>query len=242
MKKTVDVLGIPIVHTTLNDLAAELVRRAEQKEKAFVVTANPEIIMKAEEDPAYRESLLAADFVTADGIGVVKGAELLGSPLPERVAGFDLFMRLLATADHMQQSVYFLGAKEETLQKALAVVREEFPGIEIAGSHHGYFDMEDDSIAKDIAEKQPDYVFAALGLPRQEKWIAQYSPSFDHGVFMGIGGSFDVLAGEMKRAPKIWQKLHVEWLYRLMVQPSRIKRMGALPRFAVRIMREKRKR
>ncbi|PRO65702.1 WecB/TagA/CpsF family glycosyltransferase [Alkalicoccus urumqiensis] len=238
----INIVNIPFVKTTLDDMAKTLVLHAQRQEKAFVVTANPEIVMKADQDPKYKEAVLTADYITADGIGIVKGAQLLGENLPERVAGFDLFMRLLATANEMEQSVYFLGASDDVLQKTLAVVETEFPNIRIAGSHHGFFDWEDSQIPDEIKREKPDYVFVALGLPRQEQWIASHIDQFDHGVFMGIGGSFDVLAGEVKRAPAFWQKLNLEWFYRLAMQPSRVKRMGALPQFGLRVLRERMKR
>ncbi|WP_088104294.1 WecB/TagA/CpsF family glycosyltransferase [Halalkalibacter urbisdiaboli] len=237
----VSVLGVDFLHTTMNEMVARLAKHLEQEDKTFVVTANPEIVLYAEEDEDYRGYLKKATYITADGIGVVKAAAMLGTPLPERVTGFDMFMELLALANERQYSIYLLGAKDEVLQKTIAEIERQFPQVNIAGSHHGYFDWEDPSIENEIQAAKPDMVFLALGFPRQEKWIAEKMDSFEKGLFMGIGGSFDVLAGEVKRAPVFWQKIHLEWFYRLVKQPSRWRRMLALPIFAGKVWREKRK-
>jgi N-acetylglucosaminyldiphosphoundecaprenol N-acetyl-beta-D-mannosaminyltransferase len=240
--ETVTLLGVPFVNTTLSNMTLTLARHAESKEKAFVVTANPEIVLHTQDDEEYNKAIKSATYVTADGIGIVKGARFMGQRLPERVTGFDLFMRLLATANELGQSAYFLGAKETVLVRTLDTIKKEFPNITISGSHHGFFDWNSQDITEEIKEKKPDYIFVALGLPRQEKWIAQKFDEFDQGVFIGIGGSFDVVAGEVKRAPHVWQKWNVEWLYRLVKQPTRCKRMASLPRFVFKVMEEKLKR
>lgn len=235
----VSILGIPFINITLDKMIARLDEHIYENNKAFVVTANPEIVLAANEDEGYKKAILKADYITADGIGIVKAANLLGKPLPERVTGFDMFMSLLQLANEKQYSIYLLGARDEVLQKAVAEIGDQFPQVNVVGSHHGFFDWKDSKIDDEIREKKPDMVFVALGLPRQEKWIYEKIDSFDKGVFMGIGGSFDVLAGEVKRAPEIWQKLNVEWLYRLLKQPSRFMRMLALPKFALKILKEK---
>ncbi|MGO4888782.1 WecB/TagA/CpsF family glycosyltransferase [Anaerobacillus sp. MEB173] len=235
----VSILGVDFVNTTLDGMVQRLTTHINNEEKAFVVTANPEIALHAYQDKGYKDILDRATYITADGIGVVKAAGMLGQELPERVTGFDMFMKLLAMANEHGRSIYLLGAKDEVLQKAKAEVASKFPNVKIVGSHHGYFQLDDESIANEIRELQPDFVFVALGFPRQEQWIDKYFPTFTKGVFMGIGGSFDVLAGTVNRAPEIWQKLNVEWLYRLLQQPSRWKRMLALPHFVVKVMQQK---
>ncbi|WP_257008370.1 WecB/TagA/CpsF family glycosyltransferase [Bacillus sp. FJAT-45350] len=232
----VSILGVDFVNTTLSGMVTQLATHLDNEEKAFVVTANPEIVLHAHQNPSYKEVLQKASYVTADGIGVVKAAQLLGKPLPERVTGFDMFMQLLQLANEKSLSIYLLGAKDEVLQRAINKINEQFPNIKIVGSHHGFFDWEKDGIDRQIKELKPDLVFVALGLPRQENWIAQHYNQFDKGVFMGIGGSFDVLAGEVNRAPEIWQKLNVEWLYRLVQEPTRWRRMLALPKFALKVV------
>ena len=240
--KKVTVLGIDFIDTTMEAMIERLKGHLEKEEKVFVVTANPEIALYARKDPTYQSYIDKATYVTADGIGIVKAAQRLGDPLPERVTGFDLFIRLLELANERRYSVYLLGAKEAVLQKTVAEIERRYPNVVIAGSHHGYFDWNSTEIETEIASLQPDLVFLALGFPRQEKWIAERLHRFEKGVFIGIGGSFDVLAGEVKRAPEAWQKLHLEWLYRLIQQPSRWRRMLALPVFVLEVLKEKWKR
>jgi N-acetylglucosaminyldiphosphoundecaprenol N-acetyl-beta-D-mannosaminyltransferase len=242
MAKKIDVLGVPFLYTKLDQFVKTLCEHADKGEKKFVVTANPEIVMLARENKEFNELVQKADYVTADGIGVVKGAAMLGTPLPERVPGYDTLLGLLREANETKRSIYMLGAQEEVIEKAVARIRHDYPNVQIAGYHHGFFDWEDDTIPNQIRETKPDFIFVALGAPRQEKWIQQHFYTMEKGVFMGVGGSFDALAGTMKRAPEIWQKLHLEWFYRLLKQPSRWRRMLALPHFVLEVRKEKRRR
>ncbi|RZT21549.1 WecB/TagA/CpsF family glycosyltransferase [Fictibacillus sp. BK138] len=239
MKNTVRILGVDFVNSTLFEFLNTLSGHLEREEKTFVVTANPEIVMKVREDANYRAVVEKANYVTADGIGVVKAAGILGKPLPERVTGFETFMGLLQTANERGYSVYLLGAQDEVLQKTVAEIMTQFPNVKIAGAHHGFFDWNDDHIPNEIQRTKPDLIFTALGVPRQELWIGQNMDKFEKGVFMGIGGSFDVLAGAVQRAPEFWRKMNLEWAYRLMKQPSRWKRQLSLPHFALKVIQQK---
>lgn len=237
--KHVDILGVPFVHTTRSQFVKQLENHIKAEEKAFVVTANPEIVIKANEEPEYMDLVKKADYVTADGIGIVKAAQLLNTPLPERVAGYDTMRDLLQLANDNKFRIYLLGAQQETLDKAINEIKREYPSADIVGSHNGFFDWSSNDIQKEIKYAKPDLIFVALGVPRQEKWISQNLSYFDKGVFMGVGGSFDVIAGTVKRAPAAWQKANLEWLYRLLKQPSRFGRMLALPKFAVKVISKK---
>lgn len=237
--KFVDILGVPFINTTRSQFVEQLHEHIKKNEKTFVVTANPEIVMKAVEEPDYKGLISKATYITADGIGVVKAAGLLGNPLPERVTGYDSMIDLLELSNKNQYKIYLLGAQQETLEKTINNINENYPNLEIVGSHNGFFDWTSNEIQTEIQEKEPDLVFVALGVPRQEKWIAENLSLFNKGIFIGIGGSFDVIAGTVQRAPVFWQKVNLEWLYRLIKQPSRFGRMMALPRFAVRILKEK---
>lgn len=232
----VNILGVSFLKTDMKNMVSRLSGHMEKKEKAFVVTANPEIVMHTLESQEYKAAIDQATYVIADGIGVVKGAQILGEVLPERVAGYDLMRNLLGTSSERPFNLYMLGAKAEVLEEAASRVKKEYPNINLVGSHHGFFDLDDESIRESIMEAKPDLILVALGLPRQEQWITRHMPYFDHGVFIGVGGSFDVIAGTVKRAPIIWQKLNIEWLYRLVKQPTRFKRMLALPYFAYKVV------
>lgn len=237
--KHVSILGIPFIQTTMKDFISLLQQRITAEQKTFVITANPEIVMKANNEEEYMNIIKRATYVTADGIGIVKAAKLLGSSLPERVTGYDMMVHLLELANEHHYRVYFLGAEEDVLERALNNVKTEYPNITIAGSHHGFFDWESNKIPAEINLTEPDLVFVALGVPRQERWIDEHIGKFQKGIFIGVGGSFDVLAGAVERAPERWQKMNLEWLYRLLKQPSRWRRMLALPHFAMKVCAQK---
>lgn len=233
---TSNVLGIPFVKATMQEVVAQLIADHQAGLNRFIVTANPEIVLAARKDPAYMQVLQTADYVTADGIGIVKGAALLGNPVPERVTGFDLMRTLLQHADLHHDRVFFLGAKPAVLRQTLAAVRKQYPGVVIAGSHDGYFAPDEAAeVAAQIKAARPAFVFVALGFPKQEMFIHQFRDQTP-ALWMGVGGSFDVLAGVAQRAPQSWQEHHVEWLYRLLQNPRRVGRMMALPHYLALIL------
>lgn len=237
--KKVSVLGVTFDNKTKEAFLKELMARIDHKKKSFVVTANPEIVMYAKKDPNYMSLIKEADYVIADGIGIIKGSKMLGTPIVERVAGYDLMLALLEEANQQGSRVYLLGAKEDVLQSTVAKVKKLYPSINLVGSRNGYFDFSDSAVIEAVQATQPDIVFVAIGYPKQEQWIHQYMKTASKGLLMGVGGSFDVLSGKSKRAPKIFIKLNIEWLYRLIKQPFRIKRMMALPRFLREVKNEK---
>lgn len=234
-----NVLGIPIIHSNHHSFIDLLEGQIKENKKTFVVTANPEIVMRALNDKGYEGYLKKADYITADGIGIVIASKIFNQPLPGRVSGTDMMLDLLEIANQKRHRVYFLGATESVLQLLLKNVHERYPQVEIVGSHNGFFDWNDNNIEEEIKSTEPDLIFVALGVPKQEQWIAEHLDSFQKGVFMGVGGSFDVIAGVVKRAPKTWQKLNLEWLYRLIKQPSRWRRMLVIPHFLVKVIFQK---
>ncbi|MED1468615.1 WecB/TagA/CpsF family glycosyltransferase [Bacillus salipaludis] len=240
MKNNVNILGINFLNKGFNEVVHLLTERVAMGVKTFVVTANPEIVMYAREDKDYWKIVQEADYVVPDGSGIILAAKILNSPIQERVTGYDLTVRLLDLANQNGWRIYLLGGKEETNKKAVATICERYPHLVMAGSHNGYFKGKENKIADEIKAANADIVFVALGFPRQEKWISAHYATFSKGIFMGVGGSIDVLAGEVKRAPLVWQKLNLEWFYRLVKQPSRWRRMLALPRFLVEILKVKR--
>lgn len=237
--KQVHIMGIPFTYTDQKSFVSLLDHRVQEKQKTFVVTANPEIVMRAYDDPGFMDTLLKATYIIADGIGIVKAAKMLKNPLPERVTGFDTMVQLIDIANQKNYRVYLLGATNDTLQKAKNNLYKQYPDLNIVGSHHGYFDRENNAIADEIADLKPDLVFVALGVQKQEQWISENLSSFEQGVFIGVGGSIDVIGGTVKRAPVSWQKLNSEWFYRFLQQPTRWRRMLALPRFALKVLKLK---
>jgi N-acetylglucosaminyldiphosphoundecaprenol N-acetyl-beta-D-mannosaminyltransferase len=174
-------------------------------------------------DPVLRDSLLDCDVLVADGQSVVWASRLLRRPLPERVAGIDLFESLLELADRQGRSIYLLGAKPQVLQAVEERLAERFPNIRIAGSHHGYFDdRASGDIADAIRSSHADMLFLGMTSPKKEIFLGRYGPSLGVPVLHGVGGSFDVFAGLTKRAPASWQRLGMEWAYRLLQEPRRL--------------------
>lgn len=212
--------------------------RLQKQEQTFAVTANAEIIMMAQNDSAYLELLKRTDIITPDGAGVVWAAKHLGSPVPERVAGYDLFHQLLQLAAKTQKKVYFFGGKPGIAEQAKAKALELYPGLKIAGCRNGYFQTEEnETIINDINNSGAEMLFAALGAPKQEFWLDENKAKLHTNLLMGIGGSFDVLSGKTTRAPLWMQKAGLEWLYRLMKEPYRFRRMAStLPQFVLKIL------
>ena len=230
--RNVTVMGIEFTNTTLEGFMESTVRPClDGSEKCFIVTANPEIVIATRDHPDFKETVQSADHVLPDGIGIINAAKMMGTPLQERVSGIDTMRAMLAYAEEQGYSAYFLGAKEEANRKAVERAERRFPKLKVAGRHHGYADLDEDALVESIANTEPDIIFVALGMMKQEQWIRNHMDRFDKGVFMGVGGSFDVLSGEAKRAPDIWIRFQLEWLYRLIKQPKRITRVMKVAQF-----------
>ncbi|MEE0946069.1 MAG: WecB/TagA/CpsF family glycosyltransferase [Acutalibacteraceae bacterium] len=193
-------------------------------EKTFVVTANPETFVRALSDEKLNELLLHEEVtVVADGIGIVKGAKKFGLNINERIPGIDIANELLKICDTYNKSIYFFGSKQDVVNALCDVVKTEFPNINIVGAENGYSDNKD-IIFDEIKQLRPDVVFVALGIPNQEKLIYKHYFDFDKGIFVGVGGSFDVISKKKARAPKFFIDNNIEWLYRIFKEPFRIKR------------------
>lgn len=237
--ESVNILGVDFVNKTKKEFTAEILSRINDQQKTFAVTANPEIVMYARKHSNYMTILKKAHMVIPDGIGIVKGAQLLGTPLKERVPGYELLLEILEEANKKNLKVYFLGAKQLVVKKAVDKVANLYPHIDIVGYHDGYFGIEDKKVLNEVKQQKPDIVFVALGYPKQEKWISQYLKTAEKGFLMGVGGSFDVLSGTTQRAPEFYLKHNLEWFYRLYKQPTRSKRMLALPKFIMAVFLQK---
>ncbi|MBO8165427.1 MAG: WecB/TagA/CpsF family glycosyltransferase [Brevibacillus sp.] len=234
-----NILGIPFRTRGFEETVAYLTDRIEAGQRTHVVTANPEVVMAAQGNLRFK-AVLDQAYVVPDGIGIVYAARWLNHPLRERVTGVELMTALMEQADARGWRVYLLGAAAEVVEKTAAVLSARYPQAQLVGWRHGYFDQtEEKAIVEDIASKRPDLLFVALGAPRQDEWINTHWDKMNVPLAMGVGGSFDVLAGVVKRAPLIWQKLHLEWLYRLLKQPSRWRRQLAIPMFVAAVLREK---
>lgn len=238
----INILGVGFDKYSLSEFEAKFLDRLKKRQSTLIVTANPEIVMTAKDDPSYRDIINnVADYVTADGIGIVKAARMLGKRLPERVTGYDLFTWFLDTANQDKLRVYLIGAKPEVIQAVEKKVKSEYPDIDLVGCEDGYFKDSLETVASRIKAAQPDLVFAALGFPKQERLLAILREEGLAATMMGVGGSFDVFSGMAKRAPKVFQDVHLEWFYRLLKEPTRIGRMMVLPKFVVEVKKSKKK-
>ncbi|MQL51535.1 WecB/TagA/CpsF family glycosyltransferase [Desulfofundulus thermobenzoicus] len=198
-----------------------------------VVTLNPEILYRAQREPALLSLINGADLVTADGVGVVWAAKVAGTPLPERVTGIDLMLALVARAAAEGWRVFLLGASPGVAEEAARRLQEKHPGLLVAGTMHGYFPPAGEpEVVEMIRTARPHLLFVGLGAPKQEQFIARYKQALGVSAAMGVGGSFDVIAGKVARAPAWMRRMHLEWLGRLIREPRRFKRMLVLPRFA----------
>ena len=232
----VDVLGVGFDSVTLGE-AANTAFSAVCGDccAGYVVTPNPEIVRICRDDPPFRDILNGAFLVLPDGIGVVYGAKLLGRPVSERVPGIDFISALFERMAKTQKSVFLFGAKPGVAELAAKNISAKYPGLVIAGTHNGYF-SDDAPIIEEINSASPDLLLVCLGAPKQERWMAENAQRLNVRLMAGLGGSLDVFAGTVKRAPEGWQRLGLEWLYRLLREPRRITRMIKLPLFLVEVI------
>jgi N-acetylglucosaminyldiphosphoundecaprenol N-acetyl-beta-D-mannosaminyltransferase len=226
-----------LYNQSFDNLLTDLQARLSEEQKTFLVTVNPVIYMQTQRDSQYKDIIDHADYITPDGIGIVKARQWLGKPVEERITGFDLMKELLQLANLYGWKVYLLGSKSGVVAKTSAAVRESYPNLDLAGYHHGYF-TNDAAIVEEIKGSEPDLIFVAMGCPRQEQWIHENLGKFRKGVFIGVGGSFDVISGMDQRAPQGWIDLHLEWLYRIVMKPRRILLLPKLLSFVFEVLKE----
>jgi len=238
----VNILGVKVDSITINDAADKIFGFLSGDRCAKVFTPNSEIIMMGYKDPEFAKVLNGADLLTADGIGVVKAAQILRKPVPERAAGFDITCKLLEKVSKSDFSVFLFGGKPGVAELAKEKLEEKYPGIKISGMRNGYFKDEDnEEIIKEINDSGAELLLVCLGAPKQEKWISEYAEKLNCRAALGVGGSLDVFAGTVERAPEFYCKHGLEWFYRLKKEPWRAKRMMALPKFALTVIFKGRK-
>ncbi|AJQ27601.1 MULTISPECIES: WecB/TagA/CpsF family glycosyltransferase [Pelosinus] len=240
MRNRIAVLNVMIDVVTMKEAVEAVKQFILQKKSHLVVTPNPEIIMMANKDEQLARIINNADLVVPDGAGVVWAARYQGDAMPERVAGYDLVQNLLIEAMSEKYKIYLFGGAPGIAEKAKKIAEERYPGVQIVGTRNGFFTKQNESeIVNDIKACQPDILLVALGVPRQEKWLEEYKEELKVPVSIGVGGTFDVMAGVVKRAPLWMQRSNLEWLFRLLSEPKRAIRMLALPHFVIKIMTTK---
>ena len=233
-----EIMGVGFDDLTLDEAAKAAAGMIEAGGFHYVVTPNPELVDRARREEPFRQALNGADLVLPDGIGVVYAARLLGRRLKGRCPGIDFAGKLM---EHMARTglrLYLLGAKPGVAEAAAARLEIRYPGLTICGTHDGYF-QEDAPVVEEIRRAGADVVFVCLGAPKQEYWMVKNGPATGARLMAGLGGSLDVFAGVVERAPESWQRLGLEWLYRLTREPKRIGRMARLPLFLVSAVGER---
>lgn len=233
----VEILGIPIDTVSEDDVLQRVDAAIKENSKVRILAVNPEKVMRAMREPELATILRESEVLIPDGIGVVIAVKWLHRCGIKRLPGADLMLALCRKAQCDGLSIFLLGASEETAKRAQVELSKMFPGLKIAGHANGYEDLADvQGISRKLQIVKPHMLFVALGSPFQEKWIRANLERLPVNVVQGVGGTFDVIAGTVKRAPAIWQRLGLEWLYRLIEQPSRIKRQYVLPIFLLRVL------
>ncbi len=230
----INIRGVNFDNLTLNETVELILSRLKKGEQTAVYTPNSEIVQACIEDNSLYDVINSAEVICPDGIGVIKAAKILKTPLKEKVAGIEVGEALLSALADGSKSIFFLGGKPGIAELAAEEITKKYPGIRIVGTNDGYFKKEGEEntavIAK-INESRADVLFVCLGAPAQEKWICANRAKLDATVMLGLGGSLDGYAGVVKRAPRVFIKLGLEWFYRLLCEPWRLKRMMKLPKF-----------
>lgn len=234
---SIKILGVKIHKVNMEEAFNHVVYLFKRGQFSMIFTPNTEIVMTAKDDSDLRNIFSDADLVIPDGIGLIYASNIHHLGLEERVTGVEMMDKILKFCNTTKKSIYILGGKPGVAEKACENIADTYPNLRIKGCHDGYFDEEEEyKILDKINEAKPDVLFVALGAPRQEKWIYKHRKILNTTVAMGVGGGVDIWAGEVKRAPKVFQNLGLEWFYRLIKEPSRIKRMTAIPKFMVRVI------
>ena len=236
----IEILGVGFDNVTM----AQAVERGKAfllgEGTHYVVTPNPEIVEVCRENEAAMRAVNAASLVLPDGIGIIYGAKMLGTPLSERVPGIEFGEAMVKASAEMGKGVFFLGAKPGVAEMAAENLKKKYPGLIVAGTHDGYF-KDSESVAAEIKNSAAELVFVCLGAPKQELWMREWGEKTGAKLLMGLGGSLDVFAGVAARAPEFYCKHNLEWFYRLIKNPSRVGRMMKLPLFLVHVKKEKKK-
>ena len=234
----ISVKGVGFDRVTQAEAAERAAALLDKPGGHYVVTPNPEIVWQARKQKELAEALNGADLVIPDGIGIIYAARIQGTPLPERVPGIELAQALLRHAAGQGLPVYLLGAKPGVAERAAENLGNTYAGLQVAGCGDGYF-TEDEPVLAGIRASGARLVLVCLGFPRQELWMAAHRDEVGQALMLGVGGSMDVFAGDVQRAPEAWCRAGLEWFYRLLKQPSRIRRMIKLPLFLISVIWER---
>lgn len=234
----INVLGVGIDNLTLSEAVDKALSLISEHRCAYMVTPNPEIVMAAWDDPKVGKAIENADLVIPDGVGVMQAARILGTPLREHMPGIDAATEIIKRLASRGGSVFLYGARPGVAEKAAERMKQRFPGLVICGTNDGYGN-DDGAVVSKINAAKPDFVMVCLGVPKQELWMAKHAAKLDAGLMAGLGGTIDVFSGQVKRAPLIWQKLKLEWLYRCFEEPKRFRKIKRIPQFIIKAWRKR---
>ena len=243
MIEKVNILGINIDNVTESECVETIRQALREKKNKKIFTPNTSIVLSTVKDNKMNHLINSADLLIADGIGLVQASKILNDPLPQRIAGIDMGEKILEIANGDRLSLFLLGGTKESVSTAANKIRDKYRNIKICGIHHGFFDINSEynqKLIKAISSKEPDIMFVCMGYPKQELWICQNVhkiPSLRLSI--GLGGSLDVWSGKVKRAPVIFRKLNMEWLWRMIIQPQRLKNLSDIPCFYYCILKQK---
>ncbi|NLK95862.1 MAG: WecB/TagA/CpsF family glycosyltransferase [Clostridiales bacterium] len=235
-----DILGYKVFNKNIEDLLITI----SNKDKVNIVSGNPEILYNGLNNEILNKNFHEDySIIIPDGVGTVLASKIVKDPVNTKIAGIEVMKQIIDNADKMNKGIYLLGAKEEVLIKCIENLKNEYPSLKIVGSHNGYFDLDScNEIVEDIKKSNPYAIFVAMGSPKQEQFIEEHIMELPCKIFMGVGGSFDIFAGNLKRAPKWMLSLGLEWLYRVINEPWRIKRLGVIPKFLWIVFRNRKNR
>lgn len=234
------VLGVPVDLVTMESALAFIEERIRSREPSTIVTLDAAGVMLARESPQFGEIVRQAELVTPDSVGILWALRRKGQPLTSTVSGVNLMAEICALSADKGYRIYLLGAAPGIAELAAERLRLRYPGCHIVGTRHGFFPEDSDEVvARDVAAAKPDVLLVAMGMPAQERFITRTRSIIAAPVAIGVGGSFDVFSGKTKRAPRLVQRLRLEWLWRVILNPKKISKVKALPRFVLAVLRDR---
>ena len=241
MNAGVDMFTKILDFNVFNEDKESLMNYVEGLDKVNIISGNPEVLFNGLNNSMLHKSFNDKDsIIIPDGVGTVIASKLIKEPVKEKIAGIDVVREVLIKADKEGRSVYFLGATEEVVLKCVKNIKEDYPNLKIAGYHNGFFDLNNcEDIIVSIKESRPWAVLVAMGSPRQEIFIEKIKNITGTKIYMGVGGVFDIFAGNLKRAPKWMISLGLEWMYRVIKEPFRIKRLISIPKFLLIVLKNR---
>lgn len=232
-------LGVPVDVIQYEDIISQVEHFIEANRQMRITSVNPQVVVEVTQYPEILQYIKQSTFRIPDGIGIVKASQMRHGQIKERLTGIELMYQLLAKANELHESIFLYGARPEVVKRAAENIQKDYPNLTIAGVIDGYTDLSEEEVVKAINYSKATFLFVALGFPKQEAWLARNAGELNANIIEDVGGSLDVISGEVKRAPKIFQQLNLEWLYRSISRPGRLGRLFQIPVFLWKVKREK---